>query len=387
MNEPRQFKGSGIRKDGQGSLVAGLSSEALSQRGKAYTISGKQREGLWSLPILMKEVFILKNPKNYRFAFSIWSFIILSYFSMLLYPAFGQDFPTKPITIYCGYAAGASTDVTARALAEGAEKLLGVPVVVESKPGGGATVAAGLVASKKPDGYILGVISTGALTVRPHLLKLSYNPLKDFTLIMQYSMYIGGLCVLRESPIKTIDEFVAYAKSHPGLSYGSPGMYTQQHLATELFRECKGLTFKHIPTKGGSEANTQLLGKHTDFVAGAGQHITYVKQGVFRMLVLYNTEKRNPNFPNVPTLKEIGCPDAPALGYIVVGPKGMPPAITKKLDETFKKVAESSTFQKILTNFDLPYDYKDPTQLEKDVPLEYESFKNSLQKMGAKKEG
>jgi tripartite-type tricarboxylate transporter receptor subunit TctC len=71
----------------------------------------------------------------------------------------------------------------------------------------------------------------------------------------------------------------------------------------------------------------------------------------------------------------------------VVGPKGMPPAITKKLDETFKKVAESPTFQKILTNFDLPYDYKDPTQLEKDVPLEYESFKNSLQKMGAKKEG
>jgi tripartite-type tricarboxylate transporter receptor subunit TctC len=71
----------------------------------------------------------------------------------------------------------------------------------------------------------------------------------------------------------------------------------------------------------------------------------------------------------------------------VVGPKGMPPAITKKLDETFKKVSESSTFQKILTHFDLPYDYKGPTQLEKDVPLEYESFKNSLQKMGAKKEG
>ncbi len=315
--------------------------------------------------------------------------LILFSAACLAFPlaASGQDYPNKPITIYCGYAAGASTDVTARALADGAEKILGVPVVVESKPGGGATVAAGLVASKKPDGYTLGVISTGALTVRPHLLKLSYNPLKDFTLIMQYSVYIGGLCVLSESPIKTIDDFVAYAKAHPGLSYGSPGMYTQQHLATEAFRECKGLVFKHVPTKGGAEANTALLGKHTDFVAGAGQHISYLKQGMFRMLVLYNTDKRDPNFPHVPTLKEIGCPDVPALGYIVVGPKGMPPAMAKKLDETFKKVAESPAFQKVLANFDLPYDYLSREQLEKAVPPEYEAFKKSFQKLGAKKEG
>ena len=328
----------------------------------------------------------METRRNFLPPFYFPLLIVLLSFLVLPSPGFSQDYPNKPITLYCGYAAGASTDVTARALAEGAEKLLGVPVVVESKPGGGATVAAGLVASKKPDGYTLGVISTGALTVRPHLLKLSYNPLKDFTLIMQYSVYIGGLCVLSESPLKTLDDFIAYAKAHPGLSYGSPGMYTQQHLATELFRECKGLTFKHVPTKGGAEANTALLGKHTDFVAGAGQHISYLKQGMFRMLVVYNTDKRDPNFPNVPTLKEIGCPDAPALGYIVVGPKGMSPAMASKLDETFKKVGESPTFQKVLTNFDLPYDYKSRSELEKAVPLEYEAFKTSLQKVGAKKE-
>jgi tripartite-type tricarboxylate transporter receptor subunit TctC len=329
----------------------------------------------------------MKSRRFFSAPFFLPVFIGLLPFLLFPSPARGQDFPTKPITLYCGYAAGASTDVTARALADGAEKLLGVPVVVESKPGGGATVAAGLVASRKPDGYTLGVISTGALTVRPHLLKLSYNPLKDFTLIMQYSVYIGGLCVLKESPLKTIDEFIAYAKAHPGLSYGSPGMYTQQHLATELFRECKGLTFKHVPTKGGAEANTALLGKHTDFVAGAGQHVAYLKQGTFRMLVVYNTDKRDPNFADVPTLKEIGCPDAPALGYIVAGPKGIPPAIANKLDETFKKVVESPAFQKVLTTYDLPYDYRSRFELEKSVPLEYESFKDSLQKVGAKKEG
>ncbi len=299
--------------------------------------------------------------------------------------ALGQDYPNKPITIYCGYAAGATTDLTARALATGMEKMLGVPVVVENKPGGGATVCAALVASKKPDGYTLGVVSTGVIAVRPHLLKVGYDPLKDFTLINQYARYIGGLCVLSESPIKTIEEFIAYAKAHPGLSYASPGMYTQQHLAVELFRQCKGLEFKHVPTKGGAEANTQLLGKHVNFVAGAGQHIQYLKQGLFRMLMVFNTDKRDPNYPNVPTLKELGCPDAPPLGYIVVGPRGIPEPVVKKLEETLRKITESDEFQKVLANLEIPYDYKSRAQLEKDVIKEYELYKNFLEKMGAKK--
>ena len=300
---------------------------------------------------------------------------------------FGQDFPERPITIYSAYAAGATTDVSTRALAEGAEKLLGVPVVVEDKPGGASTVCAGLVASKKPDGYTLAVISTAALTNRPHLLKLSYNPLKDFTLIMQYSRYIGGLCVLSDSPIKTIDEFIAYAKVHPGLSYGSPGMYTQQSLAVELLGLCKGLKFKHVPTKGGAEANTLLMGKQTDFVAGAGQHIMYVRQGVFRMLLVYNAEKRSDQFPDIPIMKEIGCQDYPGHGFIVVGPKGLSEGVTRKLAAVFKKVADGPAFQKMLANFDLPYDYKDRAQLEKDIPVEYKVIKEYLNKIGVKKEG
>jgi tripartite-type tricarboxylate transporter receptor subunit TctC len=298
----------------------------------------------------------------------------------------GQAYPEKPITIYCSYEAGATTDVTTRALAAGAEKLLGVPVVVENKAGGGATVCSALVASKKPDGYSLGVITTAALTNRPHVLKVAYNPLKDFTLVMQYSRYIGGLCVLSESPIKTVDEFISYAKAHPGLSYGSPGMYTQQSLAVELLAQCKGLTFKHVPYKGGAPANTALLGKHLDFVAGSGQHIMYVKQGVLRLLLLYNTDKRDPNFPDIPTIKEIGCQDYPGHGMILVGPKGLPGAIAKRLGETFKKVAEGPDFQKVLTSFDLPYDYRDREQLEKEIPPEYELIRDYLKKIGVKKE-
>ena len=298
--------------------------------------------------------------------------------------ASGQTYPDKPITIYCAYAAD-TTDLTTRSLAEGVEKVFGVPVVVENKPGGGSTVCAGLLATKKPDGYTLGVISTGALRLLPHLMKISYDPLKDFTLIMQYSRFLGGLCVLSESPIKTVDDFIAYAKAHPNLSYGSPGMYSQQNLAVELFAQCKGLTFKHVPYKSGAETSTALLGKHIDFAAGSGTHLRYVKQGVFRELLTYNSNQRSHYNPKLPTLEEIGCQDFPANAMILVGPKGLPEPIAKKLGETFKKVSESAAFQSKLTSLDLPYDYKGQAQLEREIPELYAAGKVLLTKMGAKK--
>jgi tripartite-type tricarboxylate transporter receptor subunit TctC len=204
-------------------------------------------------------------------------------------------------------------------------------------------------------------------------------------MICQYARYSGALTVLKNDPFKNIDEFITYAKGHPGLSYSSPGMYSVGHLGVELLRQCKGLEFKHVPTKGGTEASTQLLGKHVDFMGGAGIHIQYVKQDLMRMLVLFIADKRDSDFPDVPTLKELGCKDAPAYGYIVLGPKGMPDAIFKKLSETFRKVAEGPDFQKALANLEVSYEYKDGRQLEKDVRIEYEFYKDFLQKTGATK--
>jgi len=299
--------------------------------------------------------------------------------------AMGQAYPDKPITLYCGLAPGATTDLTARALAAGAEKLLGVPVVVENKPGGGGVVAPALLASKNPDGYTLAMITSGALTVRPHLLKVGYNPMQDFTYLVRYNRYaIGGLCVNSDSPLKTIDEFISYAKDHPGLSYGSTGLYSSQQLAVESLAKCKGLTFKHVATKGGQEFYTLLLGKHTDFVAGAGSHLPYVKQGLFRQLLALNTDKRDPNYPAIPTLKELGCEDVITGYYMVIGPKGIPDAISEKLIETFKKVTDGPDFQKLLANNSLPYDFKGRADLEKEMPAEFEWWKNYFKKIGAK---
>ena len=297
--------------------------------------------------------------------------------------ASGQDFPNKPITIYCGYAAGASTDLTTRFLANGAEKMLGVPVVVENKPGGAATVCASLVASKKSDGYTLAVVDSGAISTTPLRQKVPYDPKKDFTVIMQYARYCpGGVTVLSDFPAKTIDEFIAYAKAHPGLSYGSTGVNQPGHIGIELFAHCKGLKFKHIPYKGGSEAITALMGKHTDFMQGAGGHIPYVRQGVFRLLMVFAIDKRDPSFPDVPILRELGCDDIDTVAYVLLGPKGIPEGIVEKLNKTFKKVSEDPKFKDLLQKFTALYEYKDGAQVEKDLPAEGERFIRALNILG-----
>jgi tripartite-type tricarboxylate transporter receptor subunit TctC len=300
--------------------------------------------------------------------------------------ACAQAFPSKHITLFIGYAAGASTDLSARALGEGLAKQLGVPVAAENKPGAAAGVAAGMVARAAADGYTLGVVSTGVIAVRPHITRPPYDPLNDFTLLAQYARYIGALTVLADSPYKTVDDFIAYAKTHPGLSYSSPGQHTQQQLGVEVLRKCKGLEFRHIPSKGGAEANALLIGKHVDFTAGAGQHIQFVRQGRFRMLVLFNAEQRDPAYPAVPTLKEIGCQDAPALGYLVIAPRGLPPAISARLGEAVRKVVEGAEFQKTLANLEIPYDYKDRQQLEKEIAAHSLFYKGLLENLGVKPE-
>ena len=297
-------------------------------------------------------------------------------------PAAAQEYPNKPITMYCSYVAGATTDITARALASGAEKILGVPVMVENKPGGNSTVCASLLATRKPDGYTIAAIAAGVVNQMPLLYKVSYDPFNSFTQILQYSRWIVGVCVPGDSPIKSVDDFIKYSKAHPGMTYGSPGMYSQQHLAVHMFGECKGLPIKHIPYKGGAEAITAFLGKHTDFIAGSGSHIPYVKQGAFRLLLVYNATKRDPNFPDIPILSEIGCEDYPADGIMVAAPKGLPDPIRKKLHDVFKKVAESQEFQKTLEQINMPYDYRDGDKLEREAKTKYEWFKNFYKKMG-----
>ncbi len=324
------------------------------------------------------------NKSFKRFLFVICSvapvFIFLN--SSMIY---GQEFPSKPITIYCGFSAGATTDLTARALAEEAQKKMGGLVVVENKPGGGATVAATLVANAKPDGYTLAVISSSALDTRHMMLKVSYDPFKDFTFILSYGNYIGGICVKKDSPLKTLKELLEEARKRPGeLSYSSSGIGANQQLAVEYLAKQTKVKFKHVPFKGGAPACTALIGGHVDFTAGAGIHLQYVKQGVFRMLAVTIAEKRDPEFPDIPTLTDLGYKDLPPPRYLLVGPKGIPDSVLQILEKKFGQAANSVEFKRVLKNLSIPFSFKDRRQLEAEFPKNYEFYARLLKDIGIK---
>ena len=291
-------------------------------------------------------------------------------------------FPDKPITLYVAFSAGGTTDITARALAQGVEKILGVPITVENKGGGGATVANGLLATKKPDGYNLLATSTGSITVRPLLVKLAYAP-KDFKVLIQYTSYIGGLVVRADSPLKTVNDFIIYARAHPGMTYASSGPHTQQQVGVESFARCNGLTFKHMPTKGGANSNTALMGSHVDFIAGSGSHLPLVEQGQFRELIIFHQDNRDPTRPEIPVMKDINCPPTnPPNGMIIVSPAGLPEPIANKLIAAFKQVADSAEFKALLVKYNLPDTYMSGADVQKGFPAEIEWYKKYFSDIG-----
>jgi tripartite-type tricarboxylate transporter receptor subunit TctC len=310
----------------------------------------------------------------------------LSLIFSVLFPfqAFSQDYPTKAITIYCGQSAGATTDLTARALAEEAQGELGTPVVVENKAGGGQTVAATLLANRKGDGYTLGAIGSSALDIRHMILKVAYDPFKDFTYIIAYGVYPGGLCVRADSPFKTLDDLIEHARKNPGaLSYSSSGTGAPHQLAIEYLAQQVGVKFKHVPFAGGAPACTALIGGHVDFTAGAGIHLNYLKQGVFRMLAVTTSTKRETRFPDVPTLKDLGYKMVPSGGdYLILAPKGLADPVFKKIEAAFRKAAFSPKFQKTLENLDVPFVFKDRQQLEAEAPKSYQFWGDLLKELG-----
>jgi len=297
--------------------------------------------------------------------------------------ALGQDFPTRPILVYAGFEAGANTDLSARALAEEAQKELGVPVLVENKAGGGGSVVATLLATKKPDGYTLAVITTSALDTRHIVLSPGYNPFKDFTYILSYGTGVGGLFVKRDSPFRNLQDLIEQARKNPGVvSYSTPGPGGGQHLSAEFLAKQAKVKFKHVPFKGDAPSATALMGGHVDFASGGGLQMNYVTQGVFRMLAVTLSEERVPEIPDAPTLKELGYKNVPPYSFVLLAPKGLPDPVYKRLDAAFRQAAYSPEFQKKLKNFKTPFVFKDRRQLEAEFPERYQFYADFLKELG-----
>jgi tripartite-type tricarboxylate transporter receptor subunit TctC len=284
-----------------------------------------------------------------------------------------QDkFPTKPITCIVGYGPGGAADLPVRALAEVASKVLGQPVVVLNKPGAGSAVALGELKNAQPDGYTIGLLSTGAI-ISPHLRKVTYHPVDDFDAVLQFCVGQYGLAARADSPYNSLKDLIAYAAANPNkVKYSTAGAGTPQHLVMLLLGDAAKVKWTNIPFGSGNEAVAALLGGHVDCVSQSGEWKPHVLAGRLRLLATYG-DKRTESFPNVPTLVEMGyritCPAIACL----VGPKGISTDRLKILHDALYKGLEDPGFKKSLDATDQLLVYKNSHDTQLFIKELYES--------------
>ena len=248
-----------------------------------------------------------------------------------------QTYPSKPITLVIPWPAGGASDRHMRTIAEIASGHLGQPIVVENKPGGGGTNAVGQMGlTASPDGYTIAQYPLGMLRV-PHMNKTTWHPIENFTFIAGISGYTFGVVVKADSPYKTFDEYMDAARRQPEkIDYGSAGTGTSPHLLMEEVADAAKVKLTHVPFKGSAELHTSLLGGHVMAASDATSWDKFVDGGQMRLLVTFG-EQPTKRWPNVPTAKSLGYDVVSTSPYGIAGPKGMDPAVVKKLQDAFKK--------------------------------------------------
>ncbi|HSV44784.1 MAG TPA: tripartite tricarboxylate transporter substrate binding protein [Ramlibacter sp.] len=252
--------------------------------------------------------------------------------------AFSQDYPAKPISVVVSFSAGGNNDIRARQLGVEVGKALGRSVVVDNKPGASGNIGHEFVSRAPADGYILGIGAMGPLAVNPWIYpKLGFDPQKDFTPIVLIEKAPLVLVTRAEKPFKTLKDVIAAAKAKPGsLTIGNAGQGGAHHLSAELFKQQAGIFMLSIPYKGGGPAANALLAGEIDLMfEQTYAALPSIQAGKTRPLAV-TSDKRLPSLPDVPTMAELGYPDATVSNWLgLVGPKGMPPAVVKRLNESF----------------------------------------------------
>ena len=250
-----------------------------------------------------------------------------------------SKYPSRPIHIVVGFAAGGGNDVIARIYAQKLSEDLGQPVIVENKPGAGAIVATEYVSKATADGYTLLVGASGMAINQSLYAKLPYDSVRDFVAISELASFPLLLVVNASSPIKSVTELVAYAKANPDKTNYASSSATFQ-LVTELFKQKTGAPMQVIPYKSANEMVLAVVsGQVTTTIADAGPVSPQVKAGTVRALAV-TSRSRLADFPDVPTMKEAGADVDAIIWTGIFAPKGTPPEIIKKLEGEFVKIAK-----------------------------------------------
>lgn len=258
-----------------------------------------------------------------------------------------ESFPSRTVTIVVGFAAGGGGDLWSRWMAEFLRERWKVPVVVENRPGAGGTIAAAAIARAKPDGYTVGLATTSPFTVAPYLQPLQYDPTKDFTFLFQYLVSAQPLFVRADSPHRSIDDLMRWARANPGaLMWSTAATNGGPHIATQAAFRAAGIDATYVPYKGGADAITALLGGQIQAMVAA-EFPPYAEAGRIRLLAESGPD-RIPAYPDVRTYRELGFPVSIPIFYGIAGPAGMPPEVVVRWEAAAREMVATPGFAEMI---------------------------------------
>jgi len=291
-----------------------------------------------------------------------------------------QAWPDRPITFICPWPAGGTADATMRALALAAGRALNQSMVVENKAGASGMLGLKAMLGAKADGYTVGQIPI-SVTRFSQLGAVQIDPAKDITYLARTSGQTFGIAVRAESPYKTLADLVNAAKASPGkLPYGTSGVGGATHVGMEEFLAVAGAQMNHIPYKGGAPALQDVLGGQIDVLADSSSWAPHVKSGKLRLLATWGAQ-RTKEFPEVPTLKDAGYDVVVDAPNGVGAPRGLDPAVERRLREAFRVASLSAEFKAACDRIDSPVLYLDGPDYEKYTAAVYKKETQLIDKL------
>lgn len=293
----------------------------------------------------------------------------------------GDRFPGRAVSLWVPWPAGGATDATMRLLAELAGHQFGQKVVVENRSGAGGTLVMPVLQQAAPDGYTIGQMPQPVFRA-PWIQKVSWDPIRDTTPILQISGVTFGIVVPMSSAFRTLDDLFAWARANPGrLTVSTNGVGTTPHVVMDQLFAARGLEYVHVPYKGTSEQMLAVASGQLMVGVNSNGFAPFVDGGQLRLLVTFG-ERRTKRWPNVPTLKELGHGIVAMSPYGLAGPAGMPTDIVRVLHDAFRTAAHDPAHLAELAKYDQELTYLGPEDYGRSMRAAYAAERQAVERLG-----